>query len=396
MNLHWIPLLIALIIHLAIDIVVYRKLKHKKGLPRWVAPVYAVLSALLYVPLAFAIAFVRHPSDSLFRLSMYLFLVFYGIQGPKMVAFLIYSIIYLRCVSVRVKRVARSIAGIAFVALVAMVAYAAFVTPYTIEVKHITISSPHLPAAFDGYRIVQFSDAHVGTYGTDTTFVSEYVDSINAQHPDLICFTGDMVNRHAAEAAPFVKPFSRLHAPDGMVAIQGNHDYKEYYPWACAQQWQSDSLRLISLQRSMGFTVCHDSAFAIRRQSDSIVVVGLRNFLPPHWKIPQNLRRVYPQIQNPHIYKILLQHVPYVWDNYTDSAHVDLTLSGHTHAMQAAITLFGRTISPARFIHSYWGGYYRKGDESLYVNTGIGEVGMLMRIGVKPEITVITLKKSNH
>ena len=236
----------------------------------------------------------------------------------------------------------------------------------------------------------------MGTYGTDTTFVSEYVDSINAQHPDLICFTGDMVNRHAAEAAPFVKPFSRLHAPDGMVAIQGNHDYKEYYPWACAQQWQSDSLRLISLQRSMGFTVCHDSAFAIRRQSDSIVVVGLRNFLPPHWKIPQNLRRVYPQIQNPHIYKILLQHVPYVWDNYTDSAHVDLTLSGHTHAMQAAITLFGHTISPARFIHSYWGGYYRKGDESLYVNTGIGEVGMLMRIGVKPEITVITLKKSNH
>ena len=146
----------------------------------------------LYVPLAFAIAFVRHPSDSLFRLSMYLFLVFYGIQGPKMVAFLIYSITYLRCVSARAKRMARSIAGIAFVALVAMVAYAAFVTPYTIEVKHITISSPHLPAAFDGSRIVQCSDAHVGTYGTDTTFVSEYVDSINAQHPDLICFTGDM------------------------------------------------------------------------------------------------------------------------------------------------------------------------------------------------------------
>ena len=396
MNLHWTPLLIALIIHLAIDIAVYRKLKHKKVLPQWVAPSYAVFSVLLYVALGFAVAFVRHPSDALFRLSMYLFLAFYGIQGPKMVAYLIYCLSYVKGFSPLAKRVVKRIAAGTFVALVSTVAWASFITPYTIEVKHITISSPNLPAAFDGYRIVQFSDTHVGTYGTDTTFVSQYVDTINAQHPDLICFTGDMVNRHAAEAEPFVKPFSRLHAPDGVVAIQGNHDDKEYYPWASAQHWQSDSLRLIRLQRNMGFTVCHDSTFAIRRQADSIVVVGLRNFLPPHWKIPQNLRRVYPQVQEPGIYKILLQHVPYVWENYTDSAHIDLTLSGHTHAMQTGITLFGHTISPARFIHQYWAGYYRKGDESLYVNTGVGEVGMLMRIGVKPEITVITLKKTNH
>ncbi|MGM9868206.1 MAG: metallophosphoesterase [Sodaliphilus sp.] len=396
MNLHWTPLLIAIVIHLVIDIAVYRKLKHKKVLPQWVAPSYAVLSLALYVALGFAVAFVRHPSDALFRLSMCLFLAFYGIQGPKMVAFLIYCLSYVKCFSPRAKRVVRRIAGATFVALVGVVAWASFITPYTIEVKHITISSPNLPAAFDGYRIVQFSDAHVGTYGTDTSFVSQYVDTINAQHPDLICFTGDMVNRHAAEAAPFVKPFSRLHAPDGVVAIQGNHDYKEYYPWSSARHWQSDSLRLIRLQRNMGFTVCHDSAFSIRRQADSIVVVGLRNFLPPHWKIPQNLRRVYPQVQETGIYKILLQHVPYVWKNYTDSAHIDLTLSGHTHAMQTAITISGHTLSPACLLHQYWGGYYRDGDEVLYVNSGVGEVGMLMRIGVKPEITVITLKKTNH
>ena len=119
----------------------------------------------------------------------------------------------------------------------------------------------------------------------------------------------------------------------------------------------------------------------------------VHSFRPPHWKIPAYLREVYPQIANPHIYKIVLQHVPYVWDNYTDTAHIDLMLSGHTHAMQLMFSFFGVEISPARLISPYWRGEYHNGDESLYVNTGVGEVGVPMRIGVKPEITVITLKK---
>ena len=103
-----------------------------------------------------------------------------------------------------------------------------------------------------GYRIVQFSDSHVGTYGTDTAFVSEYVDSINAQGADMICFTGDLVNRHSKEVEPFVLVLSRLHAPDGVISVLGNHDYKAYFPWASEQEWRADSLNLLAKQRQMG------------------------------------------------------------------------------------------------------------------------------------------------
>lgn len=392
MNIHWIPLLIAFAVHAAIDVALYRDIKRAKVLPHWVAPCFKVSALLLYAVLAGAIVCAFHPSDLSFRIATYLFLLFCGIQGPKLPAWLIYWPSRRKKAGQRTRKALIATALATFATLVGVVAWSTFVTPYTIEVHRVVIESPNLPAAFNGYRIVQFSDAHVGTYGTDTSFVSQYVDTINAQHPDLICFTGDMVNRHSAEVDPFVTVLSRLHAPDGVVAIQGNHDYKDYYPWRSHRHWQSDSLRLIRQEQAMGFTVCPDSSFAIRRQADSIVVVGLTCFRPPHSRIPQNLRKVYPHIEDPNIYKIVLQHVPEVWTNYTDSAQVDLMLAGHTHAMQVAVPLFGTTISPARLLSRFWGGLYKNGNASLYVNTGVGEVGMPMRIGAKPEITVITLK----
>ncbi|MDY5966299.1 MAG: metallophosphoesterase, partial [Sodaliphilus sp.] len=335
----------------------------------------------------------QQTADEPIRLAMWLLLVFYGIQAPKFISLLIYSLSWLKWLRRGAKRFVRCAAVAIFVLLIFHGVWGTFVTPFTLEVKHVTIESPRLPDAFDGYRIVQFSDSHVGTYGTDTAFVSEYVDSINAQGADMICFTGDLVNRHSKEVEPFVSVLSRLHAPDGVISVLGNHDYKAYFPWASEQEWRADSLNLLEKQRQMGWTVCDDSTFTRHRGADSIVVVGLHSFRPPHWKIPAYLREVYPQIANPHIYKIVLQHVPYVWDNYTDTAHIDLMLSGHTHAMQLMFSFFGVEISPARLISPYWRGEYHNGDESLYVNTGVGEVGVPMRIGVKPEITVITLKK---
>lgn len=392
MKLHLIPLLIALAVNLAVDIYAYRRLRRSKAWPRWASKSYAVLSLALYAVLCVAICLARQTADESVRLAMWLLLAFYGIQGPKLLSLLVYSLSWLKVLRRGVRRLVRFTAIVVFGFLLLQELWGTFVTPHTLEVRHVTIESHRLPPRFDGYRIVQFSDAHVGTYGADTTFVSEYVDSINAQNADMICFTGDLVNRHSKEVEPFVPVFARLHAPDGVVAIQGNHDYKTYYPWASEQEWLADSLNLAKKERQMGWTVCVDSTFALRRGSDSIVVVGLHSFRPPHWKIPDYLREVYPQIANPDIYKIVLQHVPYIWDNYTDTAHIDLMLSGHTHAMQMMLSVFGFEISPARLISPYWRGTYRNGDQWLHVNTGVGEVGIPMRVGVRPEITVITLK----
>lgn len=394
MKLHWIPLLIALVVNLAIDVCAYRRLHRSQVWPRWAAPLYGSVSAVLYVVLCVAVCLSAQPSDEYMRAAMYALLTFYGIQCPKIIALLIYSLSWLKMLWNGTKRMVRGTAVVVFFFLIIVQLWGIFVTPYTLEVNRVTVESGQLPAAFNGYRIVQFSDAHVGTYGSDTSFVAEYVDSINAQKADMICFTGDLVNRHSTEMKPFVAVLGRLHAKDGVVAVPGNHDYKTYYPWASESEWRADSLNLVLTERKMGWTVCNDSTFALHRGADSIVVVGLHSFRPPHWKIPAALRSVYPQIANPHIYKIVLQHVPYIWDNYTDSAHIDLMLSGHTHAMQMECSLFGVRFSPARLISPYWGGEYRKdADQTLYVNTGVGEVGIPMRIGVKPEITVITLKK---
>lgn len=396
MKLHLIPLLIALALNLAIDIFAYRRLHRSQVWPRWAAPSYACVSVVLYAALGVAIVLAQQTADEPIRLAMWLLLLFYGIQAPKFISLLIYSLSWLKWLRRGAKRFVRCAALAIFALLIFHGVWGTFVTPFTLEVKHVTIESPRLPDAFDGYRIVQFSDSHVGTYGTDTAFVAEYVDSINAQGADMICFTGDLVNRHSKEVEPFVSVFSRLHAPDGVISILGNHDYKAYYPWASEQEWRADSLNLLAKQRQMGWTVCDDSTFTRHRGADSIVVVGLHSFRPPHWKIPAYLREVYPQIGNPHIYKIVLQHVPYIWDNYTETAHIDLMLSGHTHAMQLMFSIFGVEISLARLISPYWRGEYHNGDESLYVNTGVGEVGVPMRIGVTPEITVITLKKKKE
>ncbi len=394
MKLHWIPLLMALAVNLAIDIFAYRRLRRSRVWPRWAAPLYGGVSAGLYVVLCVAVCLSATRTDEYVRIAMYALLAFYGIQCPKIVALIIYSLSWLKCLWHGTRRLVRYTAVLVFVFLVIQEVWGTFVTTRSLEVNRVTIESELLPPAFDGYRIVQFSDAHVGTYGADTAFVAAYVDSINAQKADMICFTGDLVNRHSTEVAPFVPVLSRLRATDGVVAVPGNHDYKTYYPWTSEKEWRADSLNLTLTERKMGWTVCNDSTFALHRGADSIVVVGLHSFRPPHWRIPEYLRGVYPQIANPNIYKIVLQHVPYIWDNYTDAVHIDLMLSGHTHAMQMAVSLFGARISPARLISPYWGGTYRKADEALIVNTGVGEVGIPMRIGVKPEITVVTLKSN--
>lgn len=276
-----------------------------------------------------------------------------------------------------------------------------------LEVTRVTIESKNLPQGFDGYRIVQFSDAHVGTWGNDTTFVSRMVDSINSLHPDVIVFTGDIVNRRTSEIVPFIRILSRLKAVDGVYSILGNHDYGDYISWETESGKRANMQQMYDVQREMGWKLLDNSHDFIVKGNDSIPLIGVGNWGEPPFKQYGDLGKAYPLSKdsvhnvNDGRFKILLTHNPEHWNQHVShETDIDLTLSGHTHAMQFMITAGPWKWSPSQYIYEQWGGLYERAGAGgkpvrIYVNIGSGEVGMPYRIGAKSEITEIVLKRAN-
>ncbi|MCM1319082.1 MAG: metallophosphoesterase [Muribaculaceae bacterium] len=272
-----------------------------------------------------------------------------------------------------------------------------------IIVSDVEIASPKIPEAFDGFRIVQFSDAHVGTWGTDVAFVQKLTDRINALHPDLILFTGDLVNRRANEAYPFIEVLSGLKAKYGVYSIMGNHDYGDYADWPSEKEHLADAQELREIQHKMGWKVLDNAHSFIKVGNDSIALIGVENWGEPPFKQYGNLDAAYPHDQTGKIkddnFKILLTHNPMHWhEQVRHTTDIDLTLAGHTHAMQMMIGKPGTGWSPAAFKYPEWGGLYEFKSAAgiplkLYVNIGCGEVGIPTRIGATPELTLITLRR---
>lgn len=279
--------------------------------------------------------------------------------------------------------------------------WGALVGRKNIQEVNVDFSSEALPESFEGYKIVQFSDIHLGTWGNDTAFVSRFVNRINAQKPDLILFTGDAVNRVSDEFKPFIPVLSRLKAKDGVYTVLGNHDYGDYITWSSEERKRANLDSLKSFQRRAGWKMLDNAHTFIRNQAgDSIALIGVGNWGEPPFSVYGDMAEAYPQENwNDGNFKILMSHNPEHWNREVKkSTNVDLTLSGHTHAMQMVFKLPGWRWSPAEWHYKYWGGLYDKEKEagangSLYVNIGAGEVGIPMRIGADPEITVFTLHK---
>lgn len=280
---------------------------------------------------------------------------------------------------------------IAIVAFLAMW-WGALVNRFRIDVREVDFEFPHLPAAFDGFRIVQISDLHVGTYGDDDRFVRKLVGVINGLHPDAVMFTGDIVNRHSSELAPFVDALSGIEAPYGVFSILGNHDYGDYADWPSEADKAADVAALCAMQESMGWKLLLNQTEFIHSGRDSIAVIGVENIGDPPFRIYGSLLKAYPAVGDS-VSKILLSHNPAHWTDSIsdhDDVNIALTLSGHTHAMQIEVA----GLSPASMRYATWGGMYgdETGRHALYVNIGAGTVGMPMRLGATPEITLITLK----
>lgn len=263
---------------------------------------------------------------------------------------------------------------------------------FDLEVKEVDVCDNSLPANFEGYRIALVSDLHLGTFGDDTTFVHKIVERINVLHPDIIVFSGDIVNRNSAELKPFVRTLSALKAKDGVYSVMGNHDYGDYMDWPDETTKACNLQSLKDMQKQMGWHLLNNEYTAIGRGNDSIIVVGVENIGDPPFHVYGDMHKAY-STPGDDKFKILVSHNPSHWDKEIqniDTVNVALTMSGHTHAMQLSILGF----SPIKWRYPHWGGLYAdsKG-QHLYVNIGAGEVGFPARIGARPEITLITLKR---
>lgn len=274
--------------------------------------------------------------------------------------------------------------------LVGAMLWGTAVTRWQIEVKTTEVPVKGLPKAFDGYRIVQISDLHVEGFGGDTAWMARLVDTVNSLRPDLVVFTGDLVSRRARELQPYMAQLGRLGARDGIYSILGNHDYEDYASWDTPAQKAASHQSLVEMQRQMGWRLLRDSTAWLRRGTDCMALIGVENIGDPPFHCYGSLPRAYPTLGDS-VPKILLTHNPSHWaDSIADrpGVNIPLTLSGHTHAMQIRLGPW----SPAAWRYRAWGGLYADTlGRHIYVNEGLGTVGYPMRLGARPEVTLIII-----
>ena len=264
-----------------------------------------------------------------------------------------------------------------------------------IVVRTATCRSTLLPDDFDGYRIVHLSDLHIGTFLRNPAFIDSLADAVNGQHPDMVVFTGDLVNVSAIELLPFRKTLSAISAPDGVYSVMGNHDYC-MYAQDCTHRVhgrsitvaERDRMLLQYMEDKMGWRMLMNENVVIKRGNSSIAVVGVENIGKPPFKSFGNLAKALTGLPEG-MFKILLSHDPTHWrSGVLNKTDIALTLSGHTHAGQVRLGRF----SPAKWAYNEWGGSYVEGNSMLHVSPGIGGT-VPFRFGAWPEINVVVLKK---
>lgn len=256
------------------------------------------------------------------------------------------------------------------------------------KVREVTFTSANLPEEFDGYRVLQLSDIHSGSWKGNPEALKRAIDICNSQNADLALFTGDLVNSRSNELIEFMNIFSELKAKDGVYSVLGNHDYGTYVKWNSEADRIANIDSLIARENRMGWRMLNNNHTIIRRGNDSIAVIGVENSGRPPFPDYARLKEASADTEG--MFQILMSHDPTHWRRQVlPESDIELTLSGHTHDMQ--ITFFGLSVSS--FIYPEHNGMYMEGERGLYVNIGLGHVLFPMRLGAWPEITVITLKK---
>ncbi len=266
---------------------------------------------------------------------------------------------------------------------------------YNYKVYNYDLNFEDLPKEFDGYQITHISDIHSGSLNNIKS-VEYAVELINEQNSDLILFTGDIVNNRADELDVWKNTLSKIEANDGKYSVLGNHDYGDYVNWKFEHEKKDNFEKLLKIQNEMGFNLLMNENINIKRNQQSISLIGVENWGKGRFKKKGDIDTACNGL-NENDFKIVMSHDPSHWDEILKNhkTHFHLTLSGHTHGMQFGIEIPGWIKwSPAKWAYKHWAGLYNENKQFLNVNRGFGVLGFPGRVGIPPEISVITLKKS--
>lgn len=394
MVLRLLPILLITLIFT--DIYLYFRFLHGKSNNVLTYLLFFLPNAALLISTPILIATENHTPANMGRMIVF-FSLFLLIVMPK-IMFIIGDIISkLLCLIVPKARktctlICYTLSVIIFMIMLSGITFG----PSILKVRHLDFASPDVPASFDGYRIVQFSDLHLTSFQHHPQMVKQIVETILQQKPDLIAFTGDLITIDVNELDGYEDILSSLNAPDGVYSILGNHDYMTYASYLNKREQAIHRQELIRRQKEIGWDLLLNEHRIIKRGADNIVLLGVENFGKPPFPQRGDLKKAMSGLSKPESlnkkrqFKLLLSHDPTHWRmKVLPETDIQLTLSGHTHGMQFMI--FGW--SPSKYFYPEWKYLYTEGTHGLYVSLGLGGALLPFRFGAWPEINVITLRR---
>ncbi|OAB80519.1 metallophosphoesterase [Cochleicola gelatinilyticus] len=404
--LRWI---IPILIYIIIDIYAFQAVKTltKNG---WLHGLYVVTSLLILGLLLYALSSGEARSNPR---MMYIFGFFLAFFVPKLLLIIfmfgedivrLFVGAYFKITNSNesfhlpsrrkfISSIALGVAAIPFASLL----YGMYKGKYNYKVLSYTLEFDDLPEAFDGYTVTQISDVHSGSF--DNKEEIEYaVNLVNEQQSDVIFFTGDLVNNVASEMNDWKEIFGTLQAKDGVFSVLGNHDYGDYVSWESKEAQELNLKTLKNIQKEMGWQLLLNEHVSVQRAGEQIKIVGVENWGAGGFKKAGDLSKASQGIAKED-FKILLSHDPSHWQEQVKQNELNyhLTLSGHTHGMQFGIEIPGWfRWSPVKYRYENWAGIYEEFGRYINVNRGFGYLGYPGRVGIWPEISVITLKKRSN
>jgi hypothetical protein len=274
-----------------------------------------------------------------------------------------------------------------------VIVYGIFKARYNFKVHHVTLDFNHLPETFHGLKVVQISDLHLGSFNHQFHILDRAIKKINQLEPDLLCFTGDLVNNFAWELRGWRKAFRHFSPNIKKFAVLGNHDYGDYSKWNSKEDKQINFEAIKTFYRENDFKLLLNESKTIEKKGEKIAIIGVENWGNPPFKQYGDLKKALKDTENVP-FKILLSHDPSHWtEEVIEKTQIAITLSGHTHGMQAALKLKNKEWSPIKYKYKHWAGLYEQNKQYLYVNRGLGWLGFPGRLGMRPEITFIEFQK---
>ena len=274
-------------------------------------------------------------------------------------------------------------------------AYGVISGAHDYRVRRVKVKLPNLPKSFDGLRIGQISDIHSGSFFNKTA-VKGGVEMFMKEKPDVIFFTGDLVNNESTEVRDYIDVFNKVKAPLGVFSVTGNHDYGDYTAWDTRRAKEENFQRLIAAHKELGYDLLMNENRVLKEGGDKIAILGIENWgAGKRWPKYGKLDHAHRGTDDAAV-KLLLSHDPSHWDaqvrpNYSD---IDIAFAGHTHGFQFGIEAGGIKWSPSQYVYKQWAGLYQEGKQYLYVNRGFGYLGYPGRIGMPPELTIIELQRA--